>query len=1199
MRKHSDSTGSREKENKEDTHRGIEHRNGICKQSKKKSELLVLQRINNTLVNTLSLHDVLQTITDGMIDTFGFAGSIIFTNDERHNCLVLKALSYNSKIVARVEKLTGYSLKDHRFSIDKDEIYKRLYNDRQPIMTTDIAGLLARLTGHEATKKLASAISRLLRLKSTLLIPLTRNDGLLGILVVASRRSMNQEDLAHVQAFADQSSIAIERAKLIEDERQKTMELSALHTTLLEVTSRTDTPQLLKTIIEKAAELLKADAGCIYLYDEIKDRLILHTASGYLEKYINIELEPGEGMAGKVFNSGEPLIIDDYRFWEGRASVFETHRPFTAVMELPLKWHGEIPGILAITADNERRTFTKDDIWLAMLFADQAAIAVANARLLDKAQKNAIDLENKVRDMQLVNRLSQIVSSSLDLNHILNTAVEQTATFFGVDHSGILLFNRAQTYGRVAAEYPHSGSADIQYPVKGNPVLGRIIRDRKPLVIEDTWNNPLMIAVRDTLHSLDIRSMLIVPLIVEHRVVGSIGLDSIGKKRKFSTEEITLARIIANQVAIAIGNANLYKKLMDSEERFKDVTDNIGDWIWEIDTEGCYTYSNPPVKRVLGYAPGEVLGKYFYDFFHPDYSDIQKAAAVKAFLIKGEAISNFINRNVHRDGHTVILETSGVPVLDPDGRLTGYRGVHRDITARLKAEEELRNSEERYRLLVQSIDDLIFSVDREGRFYTAGGHALKKLNLSPEDITGKTLSDIFPGEEVEKYKLYCNRVFDSGISFTYEHELLFSGKRIINQTTAYPICNADGEVVLAGVISRDITRQRRLEEQLRQAQKMETIGTLAGGIAHDFNNILGGIMGYASFIESQLSADNPLYSDVQTIIQSVRRASDLTAQLLAFTRGGHYAMYPVNLNDTVDEVVKLLSRTIDKSISIKAYPGAELSAIEGNASQLQQMLLNLCLNARDAMIGGGILTIETANVTLNEKYTSMHLNVKPGNYVLLEVSDTGIGMNSETQAHIFEPFFTTKEERSSEKHSGLGLAMIYGIVHGHRGTINVYSEPGKGTAFKIYLPATERIPVKKNVKQYGVTGGGETILVADDEDTIRFMIKRLLTKAGYTILLAENGVEAVNLYRQHRDEISLIILDMIMPEMNGEKAYELISGINPDVKVLLSSGYSQNGQANAILKKGIKGFLQKPYDLNQILHQIRNVLDEKSREKGN
>jgi nitrogen-specific signal transduction histidine kinase/CheY-like chemotaxis protein len=387
------------------------------------------------------------------------------------------------------------------------------------------------------------------------------------------------------------------------------------------------------------------------------------------------------------------------------------------------------------------------------------------------------------------------------------------------------------------------------------------------------------------------------------------------------------------------------------------------------------------------------------------------------------------------------------------------------------------------------------------------------------------------------------------------------------------------------VIYEDITERKRAEERLRQAQKMEAIGQLAGGLAHDFNNLLTPIGGFADLLMRKIPEDSRQYEYLRQIKGGTKRAADLTSQLLTLARRAQVEVRFLSLNDVAREVIRLLERTIDRAIAIEPHLADDLATVEGDAGQLHQVLLNLCLNARDAMPDGGLLIIETRNLTLSEEKSRTELDLEAGQYVLLSVTDTGSGMDAETQQRLFEPFFTTKEEGR-----GLGLAMVYGIVQGHGGAIHVYSEPGQGSTFKVYLPVVSRPAEDTTPEEAEIVGGTETVLVVDDEESVQALLRRILEEGGYTVLLAADGVEATELYAERSAEIDLVVLDIIMPRMGGRKTYERLREINPEVKVLLSSGYSKKGRAQDIMAAGAKGFLQKPYDLRAVLRQVREVL---------
>ncbi len=387
----------------------------------------------------------------------------------------------------------------------------------------------------------------------------------------------------------------------------------------------------------------------------------------------------------------------------------------------------------------------------------------------------------------------------------------------------------------------------------------------------------------------------------------------------------------------------------------------------------------------------------------------------------------------------------------------------------------------------------------------------------------------------------------------------------------------------------DVTEKKRLELQLQQAQKMESIGTLAGGIAHDFNNLLMGIQGNTSLMLMGTEPINPNYEKLKNIEQYVQSGADLTGQLLGFARGGKYQVKPTDLNRLIQEQNRMFSRA-RKEITIREKFEKNLWNVEVDQGQIRQVLLNLYLNSWQAMPGGGDIYTQTENIILDETFIRPY-QVKPGKYVMISVSDTGIGMDKETQKRIFEPFFTTK---TLERGTGLGLASVYGIVKNHKGFINVCSVKGQGAAFSIYLPVSGSEPSKdlSAVKEDDIHRGHETILLVDDEDVILDVGEEMLKELGYKVLKAKGGGKAVSLYRKNKDKIDMVILDMIMPDLGGGETYDKLKGINSGVRVLLSSGYSIDGLATQILNKGCNGFIQKPFNVGQLSQKIREILSD-------
>jgi signal transduction histidine kinase/CheY-like chemotaxis protein len=387
-------------------------------------------------------------------------------------------------------------------------------------------------------------------------------------------------------------------------------------------------------------------------------------------------------------------------------------------------------------------------------------------------------------------------------------------------------------------------------------------------------------------------------------------------------------------------------------------------------------------------------------------------------------------------------------------------------------------------------------------------------------------------------------------------------------------------------VTRDISEKKKLEAQYLQAQKMEAVGTLAGGVAHDFNNLLMGIQGHASLMLLELDPSHPHYKSLKSIEEHVKSGADLTWQLLSFARGGKFEVKPTDLNAIVKKTSGMFGRT-RKEISIQANLQQDLWPAEVDRGQIQQVLLNLYINAWQAMPSGGSLFLDTKNVALGDQYRKPFY-VKPGNYVKISVTDTGVGIDEKTQKRIFEPFFTTKE---MGRGTGLGLATAYGIIKGHGGIINVYSEKGHGATFTLYFPASEKkIEIEKKSLE-GLVKGDEAVLLVDDEEVILNVNRMILEKLGYKVLVARSGQEAVEVFRGQKDGIDLVLLDMIMPGMEGGKALDILKGIHPDVKIVLLSGYGMNDEVTRMRERGCRAFIQKPFDIGDFSHKIRDVLD--------
>jgi two-component system cell cycle sensor histidine kinase/response regulator CckA len=640
--------------------------------------------------------------------------------------------------------------------------------------------------------------------------------------------------------------------------------------------------------------------------------------------------------------------------------------------------------------------------------------------------------------------------------------------------------------------------------------------------------------------------------------------------------------------------------LQKSEEKFRLITENMLDCVALVDASGAYQYATPSYRETLGYGQGEIIGIKGFSLIHPE--DLERVFNLYMEGIEqGLREINYETRLHHKNGHYVPVELRVRSLNDPQGKIIGGILAARDITKRLqieqgrkRAEEALRKSEERFRSMIQSLSDIIFILDGNGQLTYESPSATRILGYQPGYFIGKSPFTHIHPDDLDQIMKAMDEVFGSvnpGIPTEFRYRKV-DGTWINLEALGNNQFENPG---IQGIVLtvRDITERKRaeeekkvLQERLQQVDKMESIGTLAGGIAHNFNNLLMGIQGYASMALMHLDPSNPNYERLKRIEQQVQSGAELTSQLLGFARGGRYEVKPMDMNEILEKTSSMFGRT-KKEISVHRKSGKDLWSVEVDRGQMEQVFLNLYVNAWQAMPGGGEIYLETQNVLLNGEQ-ALFYSVNPGKYVKISITDTGTGMDEKTKERIFDPFFTTKD---MGRGTGLGLATVYGIIKGHQGMINVYSEPDHGTTFTIYLPASEKEVIQEKTATGEIARGTETILLVDDEKMVLEVNKELLASMGYKVHAVGSGQEAIAVYTEKRNKIDLIILDMIMPGISGSDTFDRLREINPEIKVLLSSGYSLNGQAQSIMDRGCNGFLQKPFNLEQLASKVRETLD--------
>ncbi|MBN1847265.1 MAG: PAS domain S-box protein [Deltaproteobacteria bacterium] len=621
---------------------------------------------------------------------------------------------------------------------------------------------------------------------------------------------------------------------------------------------------------------------------------------------------------------------------------------------------------------------------------------------------------------------------------------------------------------------------------------------------------------------------------------------------------------------------------------------NISWWDWDI--KNNHFVMDKRWLEMVGYEPDEIKPRIqsLRELVHPD--DISKVIWTAGDFPRWRTDSYVTEYRLKaKSGEwRWIMVTGNVVETDKNGGPLRATGIHTDISERKKTEQALRDSEERFKAQYQGNPTPIFTWQSrdDGMFLIDYNRAAEKItNGNLKTLLGRSLDEVYPDnlEILDDFKK-CFQGKSVIIKDKPTRDFI-PGKHVI---LSYAFAAPDLVMVHTEDISEQVKAEeekKKLEAQFWQAQKMESLGTLAGGLAHDFNNLLQTIQGNVSLMSFDIQENHPHQKSLRDIEAAVQSGAQLTRQLLGFARGGVSHTKQMDINDPINKTCDIFGRT-KKEIQIHKNFGEGVWSVEADPGQIEQVLLNIYINAWQAMPNGGHIHIKTENVTIHESYSRFY-RVNPGRYVKVSVTDTGSGMDKETQQRIFEPFFTTKE---LGRGTGLGLASAYGMIKNHGGVINVYSELGQGATFNIYIPASKKENLASEELQEDILRGSETILLVDDEATVIDVGKKLLHKLGYKVWIVRNGREAVDFIRdrhQSNQKIDLVVLDMIMPYMGGSEVYDQIKKIDPELKVLLSSGYSINGQATRILKKGCNGFIQKPFNMEEFSKKIREILDMK------
>ncbi len=662
---------------------------------------------------------------------------------------------------------------------------------------------------------------------------------------------------------------------------------------------------------------------------------------------------------------------------------------------------------------------------------------------------------------------------------------------------------------------------------------------------------------------------------------------------------IMLLQIFSSRVSAEIERQRTEVALRESERRYRQMLESVTSYIYTVNVEKGRVVSTTHGKAciaVTGYTDEELAASpaLWQEMVHD--ADRSAVLGQSTRVIAGERPSPIEHRIRHKSGRTVWVRSTVVPRFDGRGRVVSYDGLIEDISERKQAENLVTN-------MLEAVDEGFIVIGRDYSIISANRAFLAQVGLDLGQVVGRKCYEVTHrltspcfehGEGCSVRDVFHGR--NNGTAhWTHTHHTP-AGKPLHVETRAFPLRNESGEVIAAIEITNNITDRLRLEDQLRHAQKMEAIGLLAGGVAHDFNNILTAIVGYGNLLRMKTPAADPLRNYIDQILASAGRAATLTQSLLAFSRKQAINPRPLDINESIHRMEKLLRRIISEDIDLHIETPAEALTIMADSSQIEQVLMNLVTNARDAMPNGGAITLRTEIAVIDEEFRNRNGFGNPGTYAAVLVRDTGIGMNDEVRRHVFEPFFTTKE---TGKGTGLGLAIVYGIMKQNNGYITVESRPGAGTAFHLYFPVIAKNIAPERAVEAGLPrAGSETILIAEDDATLRDLTRTMLSEFGYSVIEASDGRDAVRRFREHQGEIKLAILDVVMPGMSGRQVRDEIMKLQPDIQVLYVSGYAVDVLRDKGITEDREHILLKPVSPMDLLHAVRRLLDASASAKS-
>src|SRR3990170_2569434 len=1001
--------------------------------------------------------------------------------------------------------------------------------------------------------------------------------------------------------------------------RRRAEELARLHAISLEITASHSLPDLLQIIVKRAARLLNAPGGSLWLCDQERQEVTIHAESYPLKKdYTGVKVKIGEGAAGVVAQTGKPLIIDDYRVWPGRASIFEQDQPYSAVLSVPLLWQGQVIGVLQVLDDINLRRFTETDLELLTLFANQSTIAIENARLVEREEK-------RVAQLELLRQTSLSMTASLDLSEVLDRILECTLNLLAGANNGHIFLYHPESGSRLtfgAALWPDGRRGQPVAEPRPEGLTYTVARLGEPILVPDMRTHPLYTSAPSSWTG----SIFSLPLKIGERVVGVMNV-SHTKPGGFSESDLQVLRLFGDQAAIAIENARLYQEAATERRHLSLLYDMGRELAPSLDADEILQRAAQLTSRALGGTYGKAylflpeenrlylrgvsgyseeqfnilrelsvfdLGEGLAGWVALNrqpllLSDVQQDArwkhvpgcdeevhsAIVATILQGERLLGVFTLLHHEvaaftPDHLDLLQAICQQVGLTLSNVERYQQVQTLVDLLATEQKRLENLVERLPVGVLLLDanyqmEVVNSFGREIlSLLGAGGLNERLVQLGPH-----TIDDLVNGDHES---LPVEILIEEPAKMMLEVEILSLGVERAQWV----------------VMMRDVTQERQNQARIQMQERLATVGQLAAGIAHDFNNIMAAIVVYADLLRRDPNLPAASRERLLIIQQQVQRAASLIRQILDFSRRSVMEQSTLDLLPFIKELDKLLRRVLPETIRLELTYQPGIYLVNADPTRLQQVFMNLAVNARDASPRGGILHFELERLEVRAGDPPPCPEIPPGQWIRITVKDSGEGIPPEVLPHIFEPFFTTK---SVGQGTGLGLAQAYGIIKQHDGYIDAHSQVGKGATFHIYLrsqePVLEETPSPETVVE--AWGAGEMLLVVEDDISTREAMHALLEAYNYQVFTAADGLEALRIYEQHAESIALVVSDIVMPVMGGVALFRALQERWPHVKILFVTGHPMDEHDQSILEQGNVHWLQKPFSVgvfSQIVHDL-------------